>query len=63
MAPAVDENTGQVGGGGVAANDGVDVDALLEVRIDDCFSGRAPPRLRHLGESMFSTNSSDDVLF
>ena len=45
MAPAVDENTGQVGGGGVAANDGVDVDALLEARIEDRFAGRTPPRL------------------
>jgi hypothetical protein len=46
----VDENTGQVAGGWVATHD-VDVDAPLEVRIEERFSDRAPPRLRYLGES------------
>jgi hypothetical protein len=37
----VDENTGQVAGGGVATH-AVDVDAPLEARIEERFSGRAP---------------------
>jgi hypothetical protein len=41
----------------------VGVAALLEVRIEDRVAGRAPARLPYLGESRFSKNSSDDVLF
>jgi hypothetical protein len=47
----------------VAANDGVDVDALLEVRIEDRFAGRAPGPPAYLENQRFSMNSPDDVLF
>jgi hypothetical protein len=48
---------------GVAAHHDSDVAALLEVRIEDRFAGRAPPRLRHLENQGFSRNSYDDVSF
>jgi hypothetical protein len=44
-APTVDENTGDLAGGGVAAHHDVGIAALLEVRIEDRFAGRAPARL------------------
>ena len=53
-APAVDENTGRISGGGVAAHHDVGVAALLEVRIEDRFAGRGRPRLGTL-ENQFST--------
>jgi hypothetical protein len=59
----VDENTGDLAGGGVAAHHDVGIAALLEVRIEDRFAGRAPPRLRHLEDQGLSRNSYDDVLF
>ena len=39
------ESTGHLAGGGVAADHYVGVAALLEVRIEDRFAGRAPARL------------------
>jgi hypothetical protein len=54
----VDENTGQVAGGWVATHD-VDLDAPLEVRIEERFSDRAPARLGTLETQLFSTNPSD----
>jgi hypothetical protein len=59
----VDENAGRVSGGGVAAHHDVGIAALFEVRIEDRFAGRAPPRSRYLGEFEFPTNSSEDMLF
>jgi hypothetical protein len=41
----MDENTGGVSGGGIAAHHDVGVAALLEVRIEDRAAGRAPARL------------------
>jgi hypothetical protein len=38
----VDENTGRISGDGVEAHHDVGVAALLEVRIEDRFAGRAP---------------------
>jgi hypothetical protein len=40
-APAVDENAGRISGDGVAAQNDVGIAALLEVRIEDRFAGRA----------------------
>jgi hypothetical protein len=40
----VDESTGRISGGGVAAHHDVGVAALLEVAIEDRFAGRAPAR-------------------
>ena len=48
----MDENAGRISAGGVAAHHGGGVAALLEVRIEDRSAGRAPPRLRYLGESI-----------
>jgi hypothetical protein len=39
----VDENAGRLADVGIAT--------LLEVRIEDRFAGRAPARLRYLGQS------------
>jgi hypothetical protein len=50
----VDENTGRISGGGVAAHHDGGIAALLEVRIEDRFAGRAPLACRHLGESAVS---------
>jgi hypothetical protein len=41
----VDEGAGGISGGGVAAHHDVGVAALLEIRIEDRFAGRAPARL------------------
>jgi hypothetical protein len=38
----VDENTGHLAGGGVAADPDIGVAALLEVRIEERLAGRAP---------------------
>ena len=42
----MDENAGHLAGGGVGAHDDVGIAALLEVRIEDRFAGRAPARLQ-----------------
>jgi hypothetical protein len=47
----VDENAGRISGGGVAAHHDIGVAALLEVRIEDRFAGRAPAPPGYLGES------------
>jgi hypothetical protein len=41
----VNENAGHLSGGGVAAYHDVGIAALLEVRIEDRFAGRALARL------------------
>ena len=41
----MDESTGHLAGGGVAAHHDVGVAALLEVRIEDRLAGRAPAQL------------------
>jgi hypothetical protein len=51
MAPAAHENAGCISGGRVAADHDVGIAALLEVRIEDCFAGRAPAPPVYLGES------------
>ena len=61
-APAVDENAGHLAGGGVAVHHDVGIAALLEVRIEERLAGRAPAQAVHLGESLFNTNSTDDML-
>jgi hypothetical protein len=58
-APAVDENAGRISAGGVAAHHDVCVTTLFEVRI----VGRAPACLGTLENQLFSTNSSDNMLF
>jgi hypothetical protein len=55
--------TGQVAGGRVAAHHDVVVAALLEVRIEDRLQATHRPRLGTLGNQLFSTNPSDDVVF
>jgi hypothetical protein len=50
-------------GTGVAPHHDVGLAALLEIRIEDRFAGRAPARLGTLENPRFSTNSSEDVLF
>jgi hypothetical protein len=48
---AVDENTRLLTGGGVVAHHDVCIAALLEVRIEDHFAGRAPAPFGYPGES------------
>ena len=55
----MDESTGRISGGGVAAHHDVGIAALLEVRIEDRFAGRAPLRLGTLENELFSTNPPD----
>jgi gluconolactonase len=62
-APAVDESTGQVAGGGVATHHDVGIAAILETRIEDRFAGRASARLGTLENQLFSTNPSDEMLY
>jgi hypothetical protein len=57
----VDEDTDRISE--VAAHHDSNVAALLEVRIEDRFAGRAPPGLGHLENQGFSRNSYDDVVF
>jgi hypothetical protein len=59
----MDENAGGISGGWVAAHHEVGVAALLEVRIQERLAGGASARLRYLGESIFSINTLDDMLF
>jgi hypothetical protein len=51
----VDESAGDVSGGEVAAHHDIGVAALLEVRIEDRFAGRAPAR--HLPWLLASANA------
>ena len=46
-------------GRGVAAHHDVGIAALLEVRIEDRFAGRAPPRLGTLENQLFYTTTAD----
>jgi hypothetical protein len=47
----VNESTGHLPSGGVAAHHDIDVAAQLEVRIEDRLAGRAPAPSGYLGES------------
>jgi hypothetical protein len=49
--------------GGAAAHYDADVAALVEVRIEDRLAGRAPALPGYLGESVFSTNPPDEMLY
>jgi hypothetical protein len=50
----MDESTGRIAGGGVAAHHDTDVAALLEVRIENRLARRAPTPPGYLGESGIS---------
>jgi hypothetical protein len=50
MTLAAHENAGCISGGRVAAHHDVGIAALLEVRIEDCYAGRAPAPPGYLGE-------------